>query len=272
MRINPKLLESLESRLKVNRRQIYYLIEQKVRETHLPRNLAAIALATEHRINISRYASEDDLAIIRQGAPLAPPVKTVSLPNEKKTTQREAKKPKRVAARGRRRGTSVFVVHGRDEQLRRSLFSFLRSIGLEPIEWQKAISLTDKPSPYVGEILDTAFREAVAVVVLLSPEDEAKLNSSFIKPSDPPYEKSLMGQPRPNVLFEAGMAFGKNPDSTVLVQVGEVKPFSDLAGRHVVRLRNSAESRKELITKLANAGCNVDTSGSDWLTEGDFGS
>ncbi len=169
-----------------------------------------------------------------------------------------------------RRGNSVFVVHGRDEQLRRSFFGLLRSVGLNPIEWRKAIALTRKASPYVSEILDAAFREAVAVVVLLSPDDEARLRKEFLKPADGAYERDLTGQARPNVLFEAGMAFGRNPDSTILVQVGEVRPFSDVGGRHVLNLSNSTESRQELITKLANAGCNVDASGTDWHTEGDF--
>jgi hypothetical protein len=130
--------------------------------------------------------------------------------------------------------------------------------------------MTGRPSPYVGEILDAAFSKAVAVVVLFSPDDEAKLRSEFLKPSDDQHERSLTGQPRPNVLFEAGMAFGSKPDKTVLVQVGHMRPFSDIAGRHVVHLSDSPESRQELATKLESAGCIVDLSGSDWLREGRF--
>src|SRR5437660_4599630 len=44
-----------------------------------------------------------------------------------------------------------------------------------------------------------------AVVVLFSPDDEAKLRAEFITRSDGPGEKKLRGQPRPNVLFEAGL-------------------------------------------------------------------
>ena len=188
----------------------------------------------------------------------------------KKSRVRSRKKKGSPKKPPRRRGTSVFLVHGRNEKLRRSLFRFLRSVGLHPIEWREAIARTGKPSPYVGEILDTAFREAVAVLVLLSPDDEARLKPQFHKANDPLYEKQLSGQARPNVLFEAGMAFGRNPEGTVLIQMGEVRPFSDVAGRHEVRLSNSTESRQELITKLANAGCNVRISGTDWHTEGDF--
>jgi predicted nucleotide-binding protein len=162
------------------------------------------------------------------------------------------------------------VVHGRNEKATKALFAFLRALGLQPLEWVQAIRKTGKASPYVGEILDGAFRDAAAVVVLLTADDDARLKAKLRKKSDPPYERALSGQARPNVLFEAGMAFGKNPDSTVLVQVGNVKPFSDVGGRHVVHLTNAPSTRQELATKLANAGCNVNITGSDWLEEGDL--
>ena len=151
-----------------------------------------------------------------------------------------------------------------------ALFRFLRALRLQPLEWVEVIKLTGEPNPYVGTILETAFREAAAVVVLFTPDDEARLRKQFLKPTDQPYEGQLTAQARPNVLFEAGMALGRNPENTVFVQVGEVRPFSDIGGRHVVHLGNDPKSRQELATKLANAGCNVDTSRSDWFTEGDF--
>jgi predicted nucleotide-binding protein len=146
----------------------------------------------------------------------------------------------------------------------------LRALGLTPIEWNRAIHLSKKASPHISDILDAAFRNAAAVVVLLTPDDEAVLKKEFRKKNEPADEKKLTGQARPNVLFEAGMAFGHHPNSTVLVQVGNVKAFSDVAGRHVVHLSGSATSRHELATKLRNAGCDVDTTGEEWLTEGTF--
>ena len=38
----------------------------------------------------------------------------------------------------------------------------------------------------------------------------------------------------------------------------------------MVHLDNSAEKRRELATKLANAGCDVNLSGIDWLSEGNL--
>jgi len=268
-RIHPKLVGALRQKLRVSKQRVYQLIAAKARDEILPRHLAAIAVAAEAGLNISKFASSDELKDLRSGrqsggaSQQSSSAIQVRLPGKLRARSRKRSKP------SKRRGTSVFVVHGRNEKLRRSLFGFLRSVGLQPIEWRRAIELTHKPNPYVGEILDAAFREAAAVVVLLSPDDEAKLKTEFIKTNDPVHEKKLTGQARPNVLFEAGMAMGRNPDSTVLVQVGEIRPFSDIGGRHVVHLSNAAPTRSEFATKLANAGCNVNTSGSDWLTEGD---
>src|SRR5262249_42196614 len=109
----------------------------------------------------------------------------------------------------------VWVVHGRDERLRTGLFSFLRSIGLEPLEFGQARALTKKPMPCVGEILEVAFEHAQAVLVLLTPDDQARLRADLVRDSDPAYEKDLTGQARPNVLFEAGMALISHRDQTI---------------------------------------------------------
>jgi predicted nucleotide-binding protein len=272
-RIHAKLIPALRQKLQISKQYAYQLISNKARKEILPRNLAAIAVAADAGLNISKFASAAELQDLRAGRQTAGGVQQplpsiqVSVP----TKRSRAPVKKRANLASTRRGTSVFVVHGRNEKLRKSLFGLLRALALQPIEWRRAIELTGKPNPYVGEILDAAFREAAAVVVLLTPDDEAKLRTEFVKANDPVYERRLTGQARPNVLFEAGMAMGRNPDSTVLVQVGEIRPFSDIGGRHVVHLSNAATTRSEFATKLANAGCNVNTtSGTDWLTEGDF--
>jgi predicted nucleotide-binding protein len=270
-KINQRLLERLEQKIGVSRVRIYQLIDSKVRSTHLPRPLAAIALASERGINISKYANEDDLAMIRNAALVnVPPPVHAPVVERKQVQKPKGAKRQAIKSVTQRRGNTVFVVHGRNLKAKTAVFTFLRSIGLKPLEWNQLIRKTAQPSPYVGAILETAFQEASAVVVLLTPDDQAKIKKKYLTPKDPSYERNLTGQARPNVLFEAGMAFGRNPNSTILVQLGQVKPFSDVVGRHVVYLSNDPTSRQEFATKLANAGCNVDTSGTDWLTTGDF--
>ncbi len=162
----------------------------------------------------------------------------------------------------------VFVIHGRNEPARKGLFAFRRAIGLEPIEWSEAITMTGQGSPYIGDVLNVAFGAAQAVVVLQTPDDVAHLHESLTYPGDP--ETSPQMQPRPNVLFEAGMALARDADRTIIVELGQIKSFSDIHGRHVVRLDNSTAKRQQLAQRLETAGCTVKLSGTDWHTAGDL--
>jgi predicted nucleotide-binding protein len=129
---------------------------------------------------------------------------------------------------------------------RDALFVFLRSIGLEPLEWSNVVQMARGAPPYVDTVLEA--EAARAVVVLLTPEDMA----------------------RPNVLFETGMAIGRYEIRIVLVQLGEMPPFSDFAGLQIVPLDNSPQKRKELAERLKTAGCSIDLRGRFWLSAGDF--
>lgn len=165
---------------------------------------------------------------------------------------------------------TVFVVHGRNSKARKALFQFLRSIGLYPLEWSQAVEKTSKASPYVGEVLDAAFSVAQAAIILFTPDDVAMLQEPYRGEKEADYETELTGQARPNVIFEAGMAMGKFPDRTILVELGELRPISDISGRHVVKLNNTVAKRQELANRLKTAGCLVDLLGTDWHEDGHF--
>ena len=164
----------------------------------------------------------------------------------------------------------VFVVHGRNHQAKDALFTFLRCIGLQPMEWAEAIAATGQASPYVGEILDAGLAKAQAVIVLMTPDDEGSLRPEFREAHDPVYETQPTGQARLNVIFEAGMALGRFPSRTILIEMGSLRPFSDVHGRHVIRLSNATERRQDLATRLRNAQCAVNLDGVDWHTAGDL--
>jgi predicted nucleotide-binding protein len=269
--INQGLLEAIRSKTGLSRAQAYARIKQTATAQYLPRDLAAIKVGSEVGVTINKYATSEQLANLRNaGSPVAPP-SPVSLHVP------PAPRPFRSEPRGRvngrkapRKPNSVFVVHGRDQVARDAVFAFLRAVGVKPIEWNSALTMSKKPAPYIGEILDTAFQAARAIVVLVTPDDLAQLRPDLLLPSDKPYERTLTGQARPNVLFEAGMAFATHPDRTVMVQVGNVREFSDVAGRHVVHMSDDFAKRREFATKLGNAGCEVDTTGTDWVTAGKF--
>jgi predicted nucleotide-binding protein len=269
-KINQKLLDAIIAKTDLNKRQVYKRIQQVTQTDYLQRSLAAIKVGAEVGLAINKYATAEELAQLRQtGGPVAPPppspVTVAAVRSaETKTEKRMSKKANKAVP------NQVFVVHGRDRIAKDSTFAFLRAIGVKPIEWNSAIAMSKKPAPYISEILNAVFSKARAVVVLLTPDDLAQLRTDLIATSDPAFERRPMGQARPNVLFEAGMAFSSHPDRTVMVQVGNVRPFSDTAGRHVVHMSDEYAKRQELATKLKNAGCDVDTSGSDWVSAGDF--
>ena len=163
----------------------------------------------------------------------------------------------------------VFVVHGRNTTARDAMFGFLRALGLQPIEWTQAVAMTQQGSPYIGQILDVAFDVAQAIVVLMTPDEITYLRQEYASGDDDDDTRPA-AQARPNVLFEAGLALGRSPDRTILVELGRVRSFSDVAGRHALRLKGDVEGRKDLAERLRTAGCAVDLSGSDWLTKHDL--
>ena len=181
----------------------------------------------------------------------------------------QASTPARAAVPAARQAADprkVMVVHGRDEEARRAMFDFLRALGLSPLEWGSLVAGTGKGAPYIGEVLDHAFETAKAVVVLFTPDDEAFLHRDRRGANEPDYETELTPQPRPNVLFEAGMALGVHPDRTVLVELGTIRPFSDVYGRHVVRLDHTDKPLRDIARRLESIGCAVDDSNDDWAS------
>jgi predicted nucleotide-binding protein len=164
----------------------------------------------------------------------------------------------------------IFVVHGRNELARDAMFQFLRSIGLDPIEWSEVVRATGTTNPYVGDVVETGLRLAHAVVVLLTGDDEARLLSQFVTSRDQREDVGPTRQARPNVLFEAGMAVALSRDRTVLVSLGQLRPLSDLSGVHIVRMDDTTERRQDLAERLQAAGCPVKLTGRDWHKVGQF--
>lgn len=120
-------------------------------------------------------------------------------------------------------------------------------------------------------MLDRAFTEAQAVVVLITGDDIARVGTRYAEAHDPPEETEPTPQARPNVLFEAGMAFGQYPERTVLVHLGRTRPFSDVVGRNVLYVSNDIRKRQGLADRLRTARCDVKTDHkTDWHTAGDF--
>jgi predicted nucleotide-binding protein/uncharacterized protein YjbI with pentapeptide repeats len=155
---------------------------------------------------------------------------------------------------------AVMVIYGHDTQANTALFDWLRAIGLQPQEWSQLIHASGNASPYIGQVLDKALQDVQAVIAYFTPDE-------YVTTAGPPREQSAWRlQARPNVLIEAGMALITHPTRTILAVLGTQELPSDLAGRHYVRLSSADPAPlHDLASRLRDAGCDTNTTGTDWL-------
>jgi CAP12/Pycsar effector protein, TIR domain len=163
----------------------------------------------------------------------------------------------------------VFVVHGRNDAARKAVVDFLLSIHLWPLEWHEVAHETGNASPFIYEILEKGFEIAQAIIVILTPDEIVELQPALRTEEDDGRQRY---QPRPNVLFEAGMAFMRDRNRTILLEFGSIAQASDLHGIHALRVARSAgaEFRSILADRLETAGCTPSRKGQNWLTAGNF--
>jgi predicted nucleotide-binding protein len=151
------------------------------------------------------------------------------------------------------------------------MFDFLKAVGLHPMDWTDALRSAKRPSVHISDIVTSAMAEAQAILVLFTGDDRGQLRKRFRRKSDTIFESKPMPQPRLNVVFEAGMAFGRSPQRTILVQLGhKMRPFSDISGVHIIQFTGKREHREELREQLRLAGCAISRRTRRWLTAGDF--
>jgi predicted nucleotide-binding protein len=163
----------------------------------------------------------------------------------------------------------VFIIHGRNMVARVAVEHFLKALKLEPLDFDALAG--DMPSEFVGNIVLEGLKRAHGIVILFTPDEYAALCPGLRETSEADAKR---WQSRPNVIFEAGIAFGAARERCTLVTMGsEVSLFSDIRGVHIVRLDNREASRKSFRQKLIGMGCDVDLradSFTDPARSGDF--
>jgi predicted nucleotide-binding protein len=194
-------------------------------------------------------------AIINRGAP-SPITERAEPPNEH--TVMPSDKPDDKHKR-------VMVIYGHDVEANAALFDCLRAMGLKPQEWGQLIQQSQVGSPYIGAVLDEAFKNVQAVVAFFTPDEHVITRASYAIGQD-----NWRLQARPNVLLEAGMALATHPRETILLVLGSQELPSDLSGRHFIRLDGTGIPLKNLGDRLKTAGCAVELDGDDWLNPGRF--
>jgi hypothetical protein len=147
---------------------------------------------------------------------------------------------------------TIFVIYGRDSEAYQELGKFIKSLGLVELKFDDVAAALDA-SAFIADIVRHAITKADAVIALFTPDELAALYSPdsgrFIDE-----EFSSRWQARPNVIFEAGVAFGIAPKKTILVTLGaDVTLFSDVHGIHFIQLdqpNSKAKLRNSLSTMV----------------------
>jgi hypothetical protein len=157
----------------------------------------------------------------------------------------------------------VFVIYGRDVEAHAELAKFLHALNLEEIVFDE-VANTLGPSPFVADIVLRGIKEADAVIALFTPDEQAAL---YDPTTGRPLETNAGGsrwQARPNVIFEAGIAYGRGLIEPILVVLGaDVSLFSDIGGKHFVNLGRS-DGKRNLFNRLNTILGPITPRISDW--------
>jgi len=149
----------------------------------------------------------------------------------------------------------VFVIHGRDLEAVAQLESFLKRLGLKHVRFEDVADGL-RSNAFIADIVVEGIRNAQIVIGLFTPDEVAALydhGGEYV-------EASARWQARPNVLFEAGVAWGIGREKVILATLGaDVELFSDVDGIHILRL-DQEKGRRSMITNIENIlGRKLDT-------------
>jgi len=139
--------------------------------------------------------------------------------------------------------SSIFIVHGHDEQLKYEVVDFVRGIGLIPI------ILHEQPNK--GKTIIEKFEEKACggnySIVLFSPDDQANTINS----------EELLPRARQNVIFELGFFYGKIGRGKVSIIYKESKNFdfpSDIQGILYIKYDEQGKWKGKLVKELRSTG------------------
>lgn len=201
--------------------------------------------------------------------PVPPPASTVAAAPGKVET--EAMRVMKSEPDSRK----IFVIHGRCEPARHETGIFLRALGLEPL-WFRDVRKDMGGTTHIIKVVERGMELAQGILALVTPDEFSALRPDLRSPGESG-EAVERWQARPNVIFEAGMAYGIDPDRVAFVLFGDAKLFTDAAGIHVFWPTNDHgpdSHRAQLRGLLAGATmkCTVNMHSDDWMTAGNFDS
>jgi hypothetical protein len=159
---------------------------------------------------------------------------------------------------------NVYVVYGRNKAIQQAMYDFLDALGLQLLTKEAVINSLQQGAPFADDVLDTTFKSAKAIIVFFSAEEQVRLRRELRKPDDRNAETEFLLQPGIDQIFEAGYALGGFSDRTILLQVGQVRLFSDIDGRDVLNFTGKVADCRRLIDRLKSIGCILQENGNKW--------
>ncbi len=147
------------------------------------------------------------------------------------------------------RSKKVFLVHGRDEQMKRDIKTFFYEIGFEPVILSEQVS----GGKTVIEKFEEYAEQAAFAAVLLSPDDEGGLRTQTAR-----YPRA-----RQNVILELGYFIGRLGRLRVLLFRSAEEAFeepSDISGYCFINYGSNAGWKIEAAQNIANLGYAIDIS------------
>lgn len=139
----------------------------------------------------------------------------------------------------------VFLVHGRDNELKESTARFLEKIGLQPIILHEQ---TNQGRTIIEKFED--YSDVAFAVILMTPDDFGGIASE--KPE-------LKKRARQNVVFELGYFLGKLGRKNVAALIkGDIELPSDYYGVIYIGLDMSDNWKLKLAKEMIAAGLNID--------------
>lgn len=152
----------------------------------------------------------------------------------------------------------VFVVHGRNTQTLNELTAWLDAVGLHAKAFED-VRAELGGAPTILQVVEKGISEARGVIILITPDELAFLRPELQRNRDTAGDRQRW-QARPNVLFEAGLAYAKaGHKRTLFLVAGVAELFSDVGGIVYMGLPQDPESKERLKTALASMGCTVRT-------------
>lgn len=193
----------------------------------------------------------------------------ISIQHKQRKKNEDASKEELEMAPNMSDSRNVFIIHGRNAKAREAMENFLRAAGLNPLRFNEVRSMLPGNATTI-DVINKGMSLAHAVIALITPDEFSTLRPEYRYDGDD-LEHKARWQARPNVIFEAGIAFAKNPKSTFFVLLGNPKLFTDVDGISYFRLDATVQRRADLFDALETAGCAV-TKSRAWMDVGDFDS